>query len=311
MRLHRTAVVSVATVAALLVGACASTTSRPDDGGTSAGRATAHAMGTTTVPADPQRVVVLDTQELDAALSLGLVPVGATRTTVAEALPSFLAGKAPAAEIATVGTIADPNLEAIAALQPDLILSSKLRHEDIYQQLSAIAPTVLAERTGDAWKGNFLLYADALGRKPAAEQQLADYEARAAALGTRVGAADTSVSVVRFTAEEIRLYSPKSFIGTVLADVGFVRPEVVARSTETFVKISPEQLGMAAGDVIFTTVFGSADTTAKVTSQQVWSTLPAVQAGKVYDVSDDVWMLAIGSTGANLVLDDIERLLAG
>ncbi|MGH3612976.1 MAG: hypothetical protein ACRDRK_10355 [Pseudonocardia sp.] len=83
----------------------------------------------------------------------------------------------------------------------------------------------------------------------------------------------------------------------------------MARSTETFVKISPEQLGMAAGDVIFTTVFGSAETTAKATSEQVWSTLPAVRAGKVYDVSDDAWMLAIGPTGANLVLDDIERLL--
>ncbi|MGH3612248.1 MAG: hypothetical protein ACRDRK_06520 [Pseudonocardia sp.] len=41
------------------------------------------------------------------------------------------------------------------------------------------------------------------------------------------------------------------------------------------------------------------------------STLPVVRAGKVYDVSDDAWMLAIGPTGANLVLDDIERLLAG
>lgn len=311
MRLCRIPLMFLAVMAALLAGACAGEGGRPDDGGTAAGRTITHAMGATTVPADPQRVVVLDTQELDAALSLGVVPVGATRTAVADALPSFLAGKAPAGEIATVGTIAEPNLEAIAALQPDLILSSKLRHEDIYPQLSAIAPTVLAERTGDAWKGNFLLYADALGRKPAAEQQLADYEGRAAALGPRVDAAETSVSVARFTSEEIRLYGPKSFIGTVLADVGFVRPEVVARSTETFVKISSEQLGMAAGDVIFTCVFGSAETTAKATSQQVWSTLPAVQEGKVYDVSDDVWMLAIGPTGANLVLDDIERLLAG
>ncbi|MGH3565652.1 MAG: ABC transporter substrate-binding protein [Pseudonocardia sp.] len=157
MRLHRIARVFVATVAALLVGACTSESDRPDDGGASGSRPITHAMGTTTVPTDPQRVVVLDIQELDVALSLGVIPVGATRTTVAEALPSFLAGKAPAAKIVTVGTIAEPNLEAIAALQPDLILSSKFRHEDIYPQLSAIAPTVFAERTGDAWKVSFLL----------------------------------------------------------------------------------------------------------------------------------------------------------
>jgi iron complex transport system substrate-binding protein len=39
--------------------------------------------------------------------------------------------------------------------------------------------------------------------------------------------------------------------------------------------------------------------------------LPAAQTGKAYDVSADVWMLGIGLIGANLVLDDIERLLVG
>lgn len=317
MRPHR--IVLAVVVAAFLAGACANPGGQSSQGaGTPAGRVIAHAMGTTTVPVDPQRVVVLDTQELDAALSLGVIPVGATRTAVDDELPSFLQGKVSAegietsAEgIETVGTIGAPNLEAIAALQPDLILSSKFRHEDIYRQLAVIAPTVFAERTGDAWRSNFLLYADALGRKPAAEQQLAEYEARAAAIGERFGAADTTVSVVRFHPDEIRLYSPRSFIGTVLADAGFARPEVVRGTERNFVEISPEQIGMVDGDVIFTAVFGPPEATGRADAEQLWGTLPAVQAGRVFEVSDDVWMLAIGPTGANLVLDDIERLLAG
>ena len=40
-------------------------------------RSVEHAMGVTEVPVDPQRVVVLDTGELDSALALGVVPVGA------------------------------------------------------------------------------------------------------------------------------------------------------------------------------------------------------------------------------------------
>lgn len=312
MRPHRAVLAAVAAIAALVTGACAGPGGQDDQESTApAGRVIVHAMGTSTVPADPERVVVLDTQELDVALSLGVVPVGATRTAVDEELPSFLEGKVPAGEIAMVGTNQAPNLEAIAALRPDLILSSKFRHEDIYPQLSAIAPTVFAERTGDAWKGNFLLYADALGRKAAAEQQLAAYEARAAAIGERVGAAGATVSVVRFYPGEIRLYGPRSFIGTVLAEVGFARPEVVRGAEDVFVEISPEQIGLADADVIFTTVYGSPEATGQAAAQQVWGTLAAVQAGKVFPVSDDVWMLAIGPTGANLVLDDIERLLAG
>lgn len=292
-------------VAVTLLAACGTEPAPQAD----AGRTITHAMGVTTVPAAPTRVVVLDTQELDAALSVGVVPVGTVTTDVDDDLPSFLEGKVPAGEIAKVGTIGTPNLEAIAALAPDLILSSKLRHEDIYPQLTAIAPTVFAERTGDAWKGNLLLYADAMGVKPVAEEVLTDYEARARSIGDRVGAAGTSVSIVRFTADEIRLYGPRSFIGTVLADAGFARPDIVRDSTETFVTISPEQIGSAGGEVIFTATFGPPETTSRATARQVWGALPAVQAGRAFEVSDDVWMLAIGPTGAGLVLDDIERLL--
>ena len=56
-----------------------------------------------------------------------------------------------------MGTIAEPNLEAIAALQPELILPNKARHEDPYPRLAQIAPTVFAERVGAVWKGNFAL----------------------------------------------------------------------------------------------------------------------------------------------------------
>src|SRR3990170_5824907 len=89
--------------------------SKPDQPAT---RTITHAMGTATVSAAPARVVVLDTQELDVALSLGVVPVGAVRTSVDTELPKFLDGKVPNGSIAMVGTIEEPSLEAIAALKP-------------------------------------------------------------------------------------------------------------------------------------------------------------------------------------------------
>ena len=89
-------------------------------------RTVEHAMGATDIPARPERVVVLDTGELDSVLSLGVTPVGAVTTAVSQAFLSYLAEGA--ADVEVVGTIAEPNLEAIAALQPDLILSNKVRH---------------------------------------------------------------------------------------------------------------------------------------------------------------------------------------
>ena len=72
-------------------------------------RTVEHAMGTAEVTGTPERVVVLDTGELDAVLALGVTPVGAVRTGVSDELPAYIqdAGVDPT-RIENVGTIAEP-----------------------------------------------------------------------------------------------------------------------------------------------------------------------------------------------------------
>jgi len=160
-----------------------------DEGATASAPSTAaeevrtvqHTAGATEITGTPERVVVLDAGELDAALALGVTPVGSVRTDVSDALPAYIedAGVDPV-DIEDVGTIAEPDLEAIAALEPDLILSNAVRHADVYGQLSAIAPTVLAEAIGETWEDNLRLAGEALGRAQEAGELLAEYEERAA-----------------------------------------------------------------------------------------------------------------------------------
>lgn len=274
-------------------------------------RTVEHAMGETEIPEQPERIVVLDTGELDSAVALGVVPVGAVRAPVEDGFLDYLQDETTETEL--VGTIADVNLEAVAALRPDLILSSKTRHEDLYDELSGIAPTVFTEAVGVVWKENLLVHAEALGLEEAAGELLADYEARAgdlaAALRDERGDLPT-ISMVRFLPGETRLYQKASFIGTVLDDVGLPRPP--SQDVEDFAAtISAEQLEMADADMIFTTHYGPADDTTKseLTNNPLWGELGAVQAGDVYEVPDDHWMLGIGIGAANLVLDDIGTLL--
>lgn len=133
-----------------------------------------HALGETTIENKPKRVVVLDSGELDHALALGIKPVGLASADAAGGLPSYLEDKI--AGVKVIGTHAEINLEALAALKPDLILGSKLRVAKLYDQLSAIAPTVFSIRPGFPWKENFLLAANAFGEK---EQVGHLYEQRA------------------------------------------------------------------------------------------------------------------------------------
>ncbi|CAO0837160.1 hypothetical protein SMICM17S_12196 [Streptomyces microflavus] len=76
-------------------------------------------MGDVKVPAAPQRVVVLDTAELDSVLTLGVKPVGATHADVESGFLNYLP-KDQVAGITDVGQMMTPNLEAIAGLKPDL-----------------------------------------------------------------------------------------------------------------------------------------------------------------------------------------------
>ncbi|MFH5821321.1 ABC transporter substrate-binding protein [Georgenia sp. AZ-5] len=299
-------------VAAGSVASCGAGAAAPEATTESAEtRTVEHAMGATEVPADVERVVVLDTGELDAVVSLGVTPVGAVTTDVSTSLVSYLGDEL--SETEPVGTIGEPNLEMIASLDPDLILSNTVRHEDLYDEFSEIAPTVFAGDVGDTWKETLRLTGDALGQRERADQLIADYEARAAEVGESVSGGDPAsveVSVVRFLPDQIRLYGEASFIGTVLADAGFARP-ASQQVQDTFVEVSPEQISQADGDVLFTSTYGAPEDTAvaEVTGGELWNRLGAVQAGNAHEVSDDTWMLGIGVTAANLVLDDIENIL--
>lgn len=274
-------------------------------------RTVEHAMGESEVVENPERVVVLDTGELDSAMTLGVTPVGAVEAVEGEGLPSYLEGTEG---IENVGTIEQPNLEAIAALEPDLILSSKLRHEQIYDQLGGIAPTVFTETTGVTWKENFDKHAEALNRQEEAEQAKSEYEGSVeefrGAMGDRLG--ETEVSVVRFLPGDTRIYQKESFIGTVLEDAGLPRPP--SQDVEEFAVLnaSAELIPEMGGDAIFVTAYGPEDETTlqEITSDPLWQQLEAVRQGRVYEVSDDLWMLGIGYTAAIGVVDDLNRHLA-
>ncbi|TCM43538.1 ABC transporter substrate-binding protein [Kribbella sp. VKM Ac-2568] len=270
-------------------------------------RTVKHALGETKLEKKPERIVVLDSGELDGVLALGITPVGMATTAGQNGVPSYLTDKAK--DIKTVGGISELNLEAIAALKPDLILGSKLRANDLYDELSAIAPTVMSIRPGFPWKEDFLLLADSLGEENKATQLLNDYQKRADEVKSKVTGSPT-ISLVRFRPGEIRLYGNLSFIGVILTDIGLPRPKI-QDVQDLAVEVSQENIGKADGDWIFYSSYGKPDTTAEntVVNGNLWKALPAVKAGKVARVNDEVWFLGLGPIGAMATLDDLEKLL--
>ncbi|WP_439661311.1 ABC transporter substrate-binding protein [Lentzea sp. HUAS TT2] len=270
-----------------------------------------HAMGETKLEKKPERVIVLDTGELDNVVALGIKPVGIAYTDGSPTMPSYIGDKGGTPE--NVGTTNNLNLEAITKLNPDLILGSQLRAEALYPKLAAIAPTVFSVRPGYVWKENFLLNAAALDRQADAAKMLEDYTKKATETGDaiekKLGVRPT-VTALRFMPGRIRLYAKKSFIGTILIDAKIGQP-TSSQVDDLAAEVSAEQISKADGDFILYSTYGDPAKTAQasVLGGPLWTGLNAVKAGKAKPVLDETYFLGLGVLAANVVLDDMKTQL--
>ena len=270
-----------------------------------------HAMGVTEVPDNPQRIVVLTNEGTEALLAVGVTPVGAVKSWLGNPWYDHIADQM--ADVTVLGEESAINLEVLVALEPDLIIANKTRHEKIYDQLSAIAPTVASERLRGDWKINMALYTEAVGKGAEGKAALDAFDARVAALHDELGASlDEKISIARFMAGQTRIMFKDSFSGLILAELGFHRPATQDKD-EFAEEITKERIPEFEGDrlIYFTyeTGNGEGDTQAKDwLADPLWNNLAVVKAGKVHAVSDAVWNTAGGIIAGNLLLDDIEKI---
>lgn len=270
-----------------------------------------HVMGTTSVPDRPVRVVALTNEATEDLLALGVVPVGAVRS--ANADPWFDHVAKALVDTTLVGEELAPSLETIVALEPDLILGNKKRHEAIYGQLSAIAPTVYVENVTGQWRDNLAVYAEAVGKVDKGKAILDAYANRVSAIRTQLGErVNEKVGLVRFIAGQNYAYNNDSFSGSILRDIGFARPE--AQDKPGLAEpITLERIPELDGDRLlhfsYETGDGGASKEAETwMASPLWQNLDVVKAGHVHGVSDTVWATAGGILAAHLALDDIETI---
>jgi len=265
-----------------------------------------HAGGETRVPANPQRIVTLFNHLTEGLLALDRQPIG---TVTLEG--SFVGYLAPLLEgTEHVGTIPEPNLEAILALAPDLILGGP-SHADIYGQLSRIAPTILvpediftAEQTLVDLGAVLGLEAEARARVAAFKQTIADARTR---LEARLG----EVSAVYLSArpEGYRISSSSHSSGKLLHELGFQTDPLAP--AEGFTMLSLETVPQLSADYIFLSE-DDPERAEELRSSSLYGRIPAVQAGHVYTVDRELWLLGhSGVIGAEMIVGDVLEFVLG
>ena len=204
-----------------------------------------HAMNMlegTKVPGVAERPMTLDPSALGDARALGVQPVRAALP--GGIVPPFLREEARGVEI--VPPLTELDLAAADAAEPDVILGAKELDEDLYDDLSRIAPTVMTE--GRDWKLNLRLHGEALGRTNDAERLLIDWDNRVARVRELVAGRDVSVELVPEPPDSRELDTGRdSFARDLLDEVGVA----LGRDGEEVVQIRAGQewagLGGLAG----------------------------------------------------------------
>ncbi|MDJ0724041.1 MAG: iron-siderophore ABC transporter substrate-binding protein [Prochloraceae cyanobacterium] len=267
-----------------------------------------HAMGTTKIIGKPQRIVVLTNEATDLVLALGIKPVGAVKSWSGDPYFDYIASDM--AGVMVIGDEFQPNLEKIVILKPDLIIGSKIRQQQIYRRLAAIAPTVFSETIGVTWKDNLKLYAEALDRQQEAEKITNNWHQRVANFKAKLENRKVpEISLVRFAPGMTRVYYKKSFPGQIIEEVGLKRPE-----TQNKNKFA-EELGLESipdldADIMFYFTYDSGNNKGKKVELKwlqhpLWKTLKVIQNERAYQVNDVYWTTSGGVQSANKVLDDL------
>ena len=284
-------------------------------------RTVLHTAGRSDVPADPQRIVVLDSAALDAVCALGLwervvgasaEPSESSTSPEASGRPEYLG--TGIGELPAVGAAGAPDIAAVERAQPDVILGSST-DPDVYASLSAVAPTVLVGSDPVFWREQFVRVGEALGRTEAARRVLEDYTTAARDLGRELVASQTQASIVRFTADGPRVEGTASFAGQVLGEVGAARPPaqrfaVVDR--QPWQDVDTADPVAADGDVIFVRFAGEdgLEQGTEYMRTDEWLDLGAVRDSRLFSVNDEVWSTP-GPVAARAILTDLTYTLNG
>jgi iron complex transport system substrate-binding protein len=307
---------AVLTTAVLLTAGCGSATEEESGGGTSSSAfpvTVGTAFGDVTVEEEPARVVALGWSDAETALALGVQPVGASDWLGfgGEGVGPWATGRYDEAPV-IIETM-EPSYEAIAALEPDLILDTRSDGtRERYDLLSAIAPTIgQPEGVGPyqtTWQQQLDLVGTALGK-----------EVEAAALTERVDRAfadaaaanpafdGTQVAVGAYTSEGFGAYVRGDSRVDFLEQLGFVNKAAVQdlAGDSFFVPVSDEQLSLL--DAPLTVVFPIFVDAAQITAHPLWSTLGSVQQGHALVLDDETLVSAFSSGSALGTLHALEK----
>ncbi|GAA3069201.1 iron-siderophore ABC transporter substrate-binding protein [Pseudonocardia yunnanensis] len=247
-----------------------------------------HKLGTTTIPAQPKRIVALSYEE-DTLGALGITPIayGANEFLPGGRYP-WLAGKIDLSGSTELKNVFNAlNLEQVAGLRPDLILATNFYGlENYYDKLSRIAPTVgfINEPGTSTWQDVSRLIGRAVGRSAQTEQAISTTEGDVNAVAARLPGLKGRTFSSSFYHDPGQPFAviddPATISVALYAQLGLVLSPTVT-STVKDRSLSTEHIGSLDADFMFVG-FAAPELRTSLDGNPAYTAIPAVREGRVY-----------------------------
>ena len=266
-----------------------------------------------------KKVVVLEWTYAEDLLAVGVQPAGMADI---EEYHNWVNIDAELSDdVVNVGGRQEPNLEAIAALEPDLIIGTSFRHDGMIADLEKIAPTVIfnpypEDEKMDLYQEMITTFneiAKAVDKTDEAKQVLADLDAKYEEAKTTIDNANLKTKDVILTlaytgpqAPEVRVFTPNSMASIMLEKIGLNNIhmpdqfEVYGSSTYNVEGLTKYE------DANYLYIVQDDDNIyeKQLKDNAVWKNLNFVKEDRLYDLGGDTWLYG-GPLSAETLLNKI------
>jgi iron complex transport system substrate-binding protein len=274
------------------------------------------------IPANVGKIVTLTDGALDAAITVGVQPVGVTRSSNGESAAGYLLDQVMP-EVVYVGGWSELDLELIVTLAPDVILADRYLPPDQYEMLSQVAPTfatgeisvALDDAAGlQQWEYEQLAWGHVLGKTPEATIAIEEARSRAAGIAASLGdVAGNAVVVFRPQPDFPVVMSHAWISGRVLTWSGLVGNDLTTDlpPPHSGRDISLEQLDLLDADWLFAATRDQEQTDAleAYKAMPLFQQIAASASDQVIAVDGALWSGATGIIASHAMMDDIEAIL--
>ncbi|EKN66723.1 periplasmic-binding protein [Neobacillus bataviensis LMG 21833] len=255
-----------------------------------------HQYGEAVVEKNPQKVVVFDFGVLDTLDELGIEVTGVPQTTI----PSYLKKYADK-KYTNVGSLKEPDFEAIHALKPDVIFIST-RQAELYDQFAEIAPTVYIgiDYTNymDSFEKNMNLIGEIFGKEDKVASELKDIEASVEKVNKKASALDQKGLIVLANEGKVSAYGPSSRFGLIHDVFGYGAADKQIEVSTHGQSITFEYIKEKNPDVLFVidraTAVGGEIGAKEIVENELVKKTDAYKKDKIVYLDADTWYLSGG-----------------